>query len=170
MRTVCPPPVATTYAEYVPSSVPPRRVSAVSATCAVEPAGTVIRSAPRVKKPAGAGLPCGPVPVAFRSSVTSLVPRLRYVTCLATGVSSVCGHCCTPKLTETGSATIVWAIARSTWIRPEPCWNGLYAPGLVDAVSAPFSSEYFQSGCCCLSSAAAPATCGVAIDVPEIVA
>lgn len=82
----------------------------------------------------------------------------------------MCGHCCTPKLTETGSATTVWAMARSTAIRPEPCWNGLYAPGFVDAVSAPFSSLYDQSGCCCLSNAAAPATCGVAIDVPEIVA
>ncbi|MGY3680215.1 hypothetical protein ACVWXU_003838 [Streptomyces sp. TE33382] len=168
VRTVCPPPVPTTYAEYVPSAVPPSRVSVLSATSALPPAGTVTLSAPRVKKPAGAGLPWGPVPVTVRSRVTSLVPRLRYVTFFVAGVSSVCGHCCTPKLTETGSATMLWPSALSTAIRPEPCWNGLYAPGLVEAVSAPFSSLYFQSGCCCLRSAAAPATCGVAIDVPEM--
>ncbi len=88
---------------------------------------------------------------------------------LVTGLSSACGHCCTPKLSDTGSATTVCAIALSTWTRPEPCSNGVYFPPLVEAVSAAFSSAYFQSGCCCLSSAAAPATCGVAMEVPEMV-
>lgn len=73
-------------------------------------------------------------------SVTSLVPRLRYVSFLVTGLSSVCGHCCVPKLTDTGSAITVCLIALSTWIRPEPCWNGVYLPPFVEPVSAPLSS------------------------------
>lgn len=38
----------------------------------------------------------------------------------------------------------------------------------ADEASAPRSSAARQPGCFCLSSAAAPATCGAAIDVPEI--
>lgn len=69
--------MATTYAEYVPSAVPPRRVSAVTSTEAVPFAGTVRVEAPRVKKPAGAALPFGPVAADVSFSVTSSVPRLR---------------------------------------------------------------------------------------------
>ncbi len=77
VRTVCPAPAATTYAEYAPSTVPPRRVSAVTSTEAVPPAGTVRVEAPRVKKLTGAALPFGPVAVDVSFSVTSSVPRLR---------------------------------------------------------------------------------------------
>lgn len=140
VRTLCPPPVAVTYAEYAPSTVPPSLVSTVKSTETFPRAGTVTFVAPSLKKPAGTAWPLGLVAVVDRVSVTSFVPRLRYVSCLVTGVSSVCGHCCTPKLTDTGSAITVCLTAWSTWIRPEPCWNGVYLPPLVEPVSAPFSS------------------------------
>lgn len=54
VRTDWPPPVATTYAEYAPSTVPPSFVFAVRSTEAVPPAGTVTFVAPSSKKPAGA--------------------------------------------------------------------------------------------------------------------
>ena len=149
--------------------MPPSLVLTVRSTEAVPPAGTVSVLAPSVKKPAGAAWPFGLVAVTARFSVTSVVPRFWYVICSVTGVSSVCGHCWMPKLTDDGSAITVCLMALSTWMRPEPCWNGVYLPPLAEPVSAPLSSAYVQSGCCCLRIAAAPATCGVAIDVPEMV-
>ncbi len=169
VRIVWPPPVAVTYEEYAPSTVPPSLVLTVNGTEALPPAGTVTEVAPSLKKPAGAAWPFGLVAVDASFSVTSFVPRLRYVSSLVTGLSSVCGHCWTPKLTDAGSAITDCLMAWSTWMRPEPCWNGVYLPPLVEPVRAPFSSAYFHSGCCCFRIAAAPATCGVAIDVPEIV-
>lgn len=88
---------------------------------------------------------------------------------LVTGLSSVCGHSWTPKSTETGAATTVCLTALSTRMRPEPCSKGVYLAPLADATRAAFSSRYVHFGCCCLRRAAAPATCGVAIDVPEMV-
>ncbi len=120
--------------------MPPSLVSTVKSAEAVPCAGTVTVVAPSLKKPAGAAAPLGLVAVLLRVSVTSLSPRLRYVSFLVTGLSSVCGHCCTPKLTDTGSATIDCLMALSTWMRPEPCWNGVYLPPLVEPVRAPFSS------------------------------
>lgn len=77
VRTLCPPPVAVTYAEYPPSRVPPSRVFTVRSTEALSPAGTVTSVAPSVKKPSGTGRPLGSVAVMARLSVTSSVPRLR---------------------------------------------------------------------------------------------
>ncbi len=131
------------------------------------PAGTVTRCAPRVKKPAGAGCPSPPVGAdSDRSSVTSAPPLLRYVTCSVTGVSSVWGQLCVPRFTETGSATTVWSIALSTVSRPAPCWKTEWEPSLAEPVRAAFSWAPVQVGFFCLRIAAAPATCGVAIDVP----
>lgn len=54
-----------------------------------------------MEEPAGAALFLGSRAVSARVSATSWSPGLRYVTILVTGLSSVCGHCCTPKFTET---------------------------------------------------------------------
>lgn len=149
--------------------MPPSLVSTVKPTEALPPAGTVTFVAASLKKSAGAAWPPGLVAVAASWRVTSFVPRLRYVSCLVTGLSSVCGHCWVPKLSDPGSAITDCLMALSTWMRPEPCWNGVYLPPLAEPVSAPFSSAYVQSGCCCLRIAAAPATCGVAMEVPSMV-
>ncbi len=125
VRMVWSPPVAVTYEEYAPSTVPPSLVLTVKGTEASPPAGTVTDVAPSLKKPAGAAWPFGLVAVDVSFRVTAFVPRLRYVSCLVTGLSSVCGHCCVPKLTETGSAITDCLMALSTWIRPEPCSNGV---------------------------------------------
>ena len=87
---------------------------------------------------------------------------------LVTGWSSSCGHCATPRLTLVGSDTTVAPSALATSTRPAPCSNAVSPPvGLADAVSAAFSCAPVQSGCCWAISAAAPATCGVAIEVPD---
>ncbi len=54
-------------------------------------------------------------------------------------------------------------MALSTAMRPEPCWNAVYLPPLVDAVRAPLSSGCFQSGCCCLRRAARADRAGRAV-------
>ncbi len=52
-------------------------------------------------------------------------------------------------------------------MRPAP-WSNALTPGVGLAVvaSTDLSCAGVHSGCCCLSNAAAPATCGVAMDVP----
>ncbi len=170
VRTLRPPPDATTVTAYEPSTVPPSRVSAVRPTAALPPAGTVTRRASREKNPAGAGCPSPPVgDASSRSSVTSASPLLRYVTCRVTGASSEWGHACVPRLTETGSETTVWSIARPTARRPAPCWNTVGEPPSADPVRTALSCAPVQPGFFCLRIAAAPATCGVAIEVPSLV-
>ncbi|ROP37471.1 hypothetical protein EDD40_2784 [Saccharothrix texasensis] len=62
---------------------------------------------------------------------------------------------------------VVMALARST--RPAP-WSNAVSAGLffADATSAALICAPVQSGCCWASTAAAPATCGVAMDVPDM--
>ncbi|MGI3228217.1 hypothetical protein ACRJ4B_34860 [Streptomyces sp. GTA36] len=73
-----------------------------------------------------------------------------------------------PKSTEPDSATTRLVAARARSTRPAPCWwtfsSGL---GSAEPVSSALSRAPLQSGCCWSTRAAAPATCGAAIDVPE---
>src|ERR1041385_8565651 len=56
-------------------------------------------------------------------------------------------------------------------MRPAPELRVVYPatpPGLAVLTIAAFQySTFFQSGCACLTSAAMPVVCGVAIDVPD---
>ncbi len=85
-----------------------------------------------------------------------------------TGTSSSCGHSWSPSPTLTGSLVTVWVMALVRSTRPAPCSYAVSAGfGLAEATSAALTRAPVQSGCCCLISAAEPATCGVAIEVPD---
>ncbi|MGI3225637.1 hypothetical protein ACRJ4B_18890 [Streptomyces sp. GTA36] len=99
--------------------------------------------------------------------MTGPVPALRYVTSLVTGRSSVWGNSCVPKPSEAGLLVSCWVIAPATSTRPVPCvYAEVAAVGFAEAVSAALIRGPVQSGCRWARIAAAPATCGVAIDVP----
>ncbi len=67
-----------------------------------------------------------------------------------------------------GELVTVCVSTRAESTRPAPWSNGVSpAVGVAAAVRVAFSCSPLSSGCCCASSAAAPATCGVAIDVPD---
>ena len=146
-------------------------MSAVTVTAASPPAGTVSVDALSVNMPAVLAKPRGPLVSSARFSVTAAVPELWYVTVFVIGVSSLCGHCWSPKLTLAGDVVTVWWMARPMSTRPAPWANTPMAGfGLAAAMSAAFSWAGVQSGCSPARIAAVPATCGVAIEVPEIVA
>jgi hypothetical protein len=137
-------------------------VSAVTVTFATPPAGTVTFAGLTLNMPAGA------FPATDSDNVTAALPVLRYVTRLLLGLSSRCGHLARPKLTPAGSGSTVCRIALARSTRPAPCWNTpSLAFGNAEAISAARSCGARQVGCCCARIAAAPATCGAAIDVPE---
>ena len=103
-----------------------------------------------------------------RLRLTSADPRLWYVTVADCVTSSSYGHSARVKLTLGGcamtSCVIAWARSR----RPAPCAYGLRVGfGADEPISAAFTCAGDQSGCCCRRIAAAPATCGAAIDVPD---
>ena len=86
-----------------------------------------------------------------------------------TGASSPCGHSCRPKLTLGGSVDHGLGDgaghvdpAGALRVRPR-----CPAFGLAEPISAALSSAGVQVGCCWARIAAAPATCGAAIDVPD---
>jgi hypothetical protein len=82
--------------------------------------------------------------------------------------SPVCGHWWAPKLMLVGEDVTFCLISLATSMRPEPCSNGVsFAVGVVLPVSRALSSAPFSEGCCWCRRAAAPATCGVAIEVPS---
>ncbi len=73
-----------------------------------------------------------------------------------------------PRLTAVGSDTTRAAIAFATSTRPEPCSNAVsFGLAVVAPDSTALSRAPVQSGFRWARSAAAPATCGVAIDVPD---
>jgi hypothetical protein len=57
--------------------------------------------------------------------------------------------------------------ARSTFKNPAPCSHGRPLGAFVVLISAVFNASAFQAGDRCARIAAAPATCGAAIDVPD---
>ena len=74
---------------------------------------------------------------------------------------------CRPK-----SATAVpvtgWVVARARSTRPAPWAYTVWSAAVLAVLtSASLIFAPVQSGCCWASRAAAPATCGVAIEVPE---
>jgi hypothetical protein len=78
-----------------------------------------------------------------------------------------CGHAKDPKLAVAGSARTGWVKARATSTLPAPWAKPVASMGLALSTSADFSSGARQSGCAWASSAAAPATCRAAIEVPD---
>lgn len=79
-----------------------------------------------------------------------------------------CGQAKVPPWTA-GEPRTVWSIAALTSRRPPP--TSRTSPGTelsAEATSADLICGPVQSGWRCLTMAAAPATCGVAIDVPDI--
>src|SRR6476620_6476373 len=81
----------------------------------------------------------------------------------------VCGHAKVPPCT--GIVVTGAFAAANTSRRPAPCART--SPGtsdFADETSAALSCWPVQDGCACLTMAAAPATWGVAIDVPDIAA
>jgi hypothetical protein len=126
----------------------------VTVTAVVPPAGTVTVAAFKVT----AAGDCS-------DSVTEAVPALRYSTVRVT-LSAVSFSTCRPK-SATGVAVTCWVVARVRSTRPAP-WSYTVAFALVAAVLTSVSLIRCpdQSGCCCARIAAAPATCGVAIEVP----
>src|SRR5262245_36164298 len=80
-----------------------------------------------------------------------------------------------PKLAEAGSIQVVAFAATERFSRPAPCNLGptscVPVTASLTTKSARFTSADLicsgdQSGCSCRSTAAPPAMCGVAIDVP----
>jgi hypothetical protein len=76
------------------------------------------------------------------------------------------GHRNAPKLTLPPSVVTRWVTARATSIRPAP-WSKTSAVGVAVLMSTGLSRVAVQSGCCCARIAAAPATCGAAMEVPD---
>src|SRR5436190_3010096 len=117
--------------------------------------------------PAGAAPPDGPRVVSARLRVTALLPWLLYVTVLVRIGSSPCGKVCRPRLMLAGWArTDCWYPCPMS-SRPEPC---SYAPSEAFGTAVPMRADLIwvadQPGRRCFMMAAAPATCGVAIEVP----
>jgi hypothetical protein len=85
------------------------------------------------------------------------------------GLSSSCGHWTRPMFRDAGDEVTEALVAAATSTRPAPCsktvWSGF---ARAVAMSPAFRRSAVQSGCSPARIAAAPATCGVAIDVPDI--
>ncbi len=157
MRTsACPSgPDATSTPPYVPAS--PAAGSTVTDTGAVPCGGTVTRVAPSRSGIAESE-------TTARSSTSGASPSLRYTTVRSTG--SVLGQ---RRYVDSaaGLADTVRVTAAATSTRPVPCSNTpMSGPGAVEPTSASLIRSPVQSGCCWARIAAAPATCGVAIEVP----
>src|SRR6185369_13637151 len=97
-----------------------------------------------------------------------LAPPLAYVMVLLTGSGEGWGHAWKPKYVEPVAVTVA-AMLAATSTRPAPTWYAVYGNGFDVLISASLSWGAVQVGCSCTRIAAAPATCGVAIDVPLIV-
>src|SRR6266508_1197689 len=165
-RRVVPPHVATTSRKKkpLPMLVPPARVTVADA---VPPASIVsVPGATETQEPELAVTlreQLSPPPVSSWNA-TDIAPF--------TGLPPVQ----TPKLTDAGDSVAGVFVADSTLIRPPPRDNGLDsgAPvmGLFTGRSAVFTRADFTSAedhpeWAANNNAAAPAVCGVAIDVPE---
>ncbi len=120
--------------------------------------------------------PCGAMPTRCTATVQSPSPPPRSRT--STGRVVVVPSASVPNPSEGGSASIPGSTAAATFTRPAPAASGEASrvpasstnAGLAVAISAPLTSAGVQSGCACRSSAAAPATTGVDIDVPSYTA
>ena len=128
-------------------------------------AGTTTVVADRWPSPAGAGWPFHPDSVRPRFSVTGRVPLLVYVTGRSTTEPSGATG---PRLTVAVAVTS-GPMTRATSTRPVPCADQVTPTSLALFTRASLSRPAVQSGCRCARIAAAPATCGVAIEVPDSV-
>jgi hypothetical protein len=136
-------------------------------TSALPPAGTVTLPVPSPTASVS-GLPVMRlVTPAVSASVTGPELSLMYVTVLVIVDGAPSPRVRTPK-SATPVAYTFCSTARATSTRPAP-WPNTGTAGVVCAVltRASLSPDAFQSGWAWASSAAAPATCGVAIDVPD---
>ncbi len=140
--------------------------SARSGTTTLPPAGTVT-SVPPTATPSASALSVS----RLRSSranrrVCGAVPPLVYVTARSTAAPPVLSR---PKSAVAEPYTR-WPSARATSTRPAPCSKTVNAGfAFVVLTSASLSFAAAQSGCSWARIAAAPATCGVAIEVPDAV-
>src|SRR5690606_16161715 len=163
VRTVVPSvPVAPSTPPTAPTAPGPS--ATVTSTDADPPAGTTTESAERVSA-ASAASPAESVTSLVSSSVTASSPVFVYVAGSVT-VSPSCGHAKVPNETD-GVAVTSCASAPGIVIRPAPSDQTPAPVGSADAMSAALSAGPSSSGRACLSTAAAPATCGVAMEVPS---
>lgn len=128
--------------------------STPTGTVAVPRAGTVSVPLPTVTSASDEEI--------FNSTALSVV--LVYVMSLV--AISVSPSSNLPKL-SVGVAKTFCPTARTASTRPSPCSNTELSAFVFAVVArASLICRPVQSGCACATSAAAPATCGVAIDVP----
>ena len=148
VRTLMSPDVAVSSPPCAPGST--RAGSAVTGTVALPPAGTSTLDCPSWT---GA--------VVDSASVTGAAVVLTYVT------SRVTGSVSSPKSTVLDAYTPC-ATARSTATRPPPCsYTDRAGSPTAVLTSASLSCCPVQSGWRCARIAAAPATCGAAMEVPD---
>ncbi len=134
---------------------------------AVPCAGTVTWSRSTENCPALPGWAVGESGFSMaRSSVVALSPLLVKVTVCSVSLPAPSDQ---PAVVVrfAGEARTVCRTAVPTSTRPVPCWYGARLVfGSALFMSAVLICSPFQSGCAWATSAAEPATCGVAIDVP----
>src|SRR5206468_9232624 len=127
------------------------------------PAGTTTVVADRWPSPAGAVRPFHSHSFRLRFSVTGSVPLLVYVTGRTAAALS---DATAPTLTAAVAVTS-GPMTRATSTRPVPCAHQITPSSLALFTRASLSRPAVQSGCRCARIAAAPATCGVAMEVPD---
>lgn len=135
------------------------------------PAGTFTFSSAGLTMPERTSLPSLPcTPLTFRLRVRSLLPVLVKGTCTVVRSEASCGQLKLPAWTA-GAESTFWFTAPNTSRTPPPVWS---APATLPPVRAEETRAALiccavQSGWAWRTTAAAPATCGVAMEVPDIV-
>ncbi len=139
----------------------------LSGTRTVAPAGTVTERAPRLATPERTVDPSLPVtPWSDSLNFTGLSVVLVYGTSTVVRSEESCGQPKEPPCTA-GEPSTFWSIAALASSRPPPVSPAVPGTALsADDTRAALIRWALQSGWRCLTRAAAPATCGVAIDVP----
>src|SRR4051794_13525025 len=158
VRTICPPPVN----ELVPAFVRPLSIPKISERSAEPPAGTV-----RLDAESETLSPVAMFDLTLY--VTGCAPRL--VRCRAREALQLFNSSgARPRLRAGGSMVTLPVAAAYASMRPAPAAMMSSCRKVALFINASLTCSGVQSWCSALRSAAAPATCGLAIEVPLRVA